>query len=62
MQWITALDFQILHEIQNRFSCSFLDFWETAVFSGFSLQYSCCAFRKPEKTGYSWVSAIWDAV
>ena len=27
MQWITALDFQILHEIQNRFSCSFLDFW-----------------------------------
>ena len=27
MQWITALDFQILHEIQNRFPCSFLDFW-----------------------------------
>lgn len=27
MQWITALDFQILHEIQRIFSCSVLDFW-----------------------------------
>ena len=69
MQWITALDFQILHEIQNRFSCSFLDFWmpkSTALGNGgilwILLAVLLLCISKTRKTGYSWVSAIWDAV